>query len=211
MTKPLLSLAAALLAGLAGAVTVDWTPASGAQTNLLGGFDPDVTITLSVTYTITESPNTTGPNGNLFAISWGAGNPADATADSLIVRNITAHDGPNAVINATSSRGSEPDAYYRNVIAGAFDTTNGGQHTLTFTLDLGDSPAISVTLDGGDAQTLTLPNNSLDPESLKLWTYNQSWGSVSSVSVDYWAVPEPTALALLALGVAGLALRRKTA
>ena len=208
MKKAFLAAAIAAFAlGAAQAVTVSWTPASGNQTNNIGAFDPAETITLSVSYIISATPSTTGPNGNLFSVAWGANAASDFSANSMVLRNIDGNHGANLVINAASS-GAEISGYVRNPVSGAFAT---GEHTLTIVLDL-EGKAATVTLDGaGTPLELTFPTNGLSfGDDLVLRTHEQDWGTVTNVEVAY-SVPEPTALALLALGVAGLALRRRAA
>lgn len=51
----------------------------------------------------------------------------------------------------------------------------------------------------------------LDMDAINALTGNEGTISITAPSVTLAAVPEPTALALLALGVAGLALKRKVA
>ena len=200
MKKTLFALSL-LAAGLAGAVTVSWAP-SGAETKTLGAFDPAQTITLTLSYNISQAPTTTGQNANLFGIGWGTGN---MLSDSLIIRNIDGLGGAAAVINATNS-GGETSGYTRTALSGAFST---GDHTMTITLNLDGDKSATVVVDSGEPISLTFPTNSLDTTGdLKLQTYDQVWGSISNVAVSY-SVPEPTALALLALGVAGVALRRR--
>ena len=208
MKKAFLAAAIAAFAlGAAQAVTVSWTSASGNQTNNIGAFDPAETITLSVSYIISATPSTTGPNGNLFSVAWGANAASDFSANSMVLRNIDGNHGANLVINAASS-GAEISGYVRNPVSGAFAT---GEHTLTIVLDL-EGKAATVTLDGaGTPLELTFPTNGLSfGDDLVLRTHEQDWGTVTNVEVAY-SVPEPTALALLALGVAGLALRRRAA
>ena len=208
MKKAFLAAAVAAFAlGAAQAATVSWTPASGDQTNNIGAFDPTETITLSVSYIISATPSTTGPNGNLFSVAWGANAASDITNNSMVLRNIDGNQGANLVINAANATG-ETSGYVRNPVSGAFAT---GEHTLTIVLDL-EGKAATVTLDGaGTPLELTFPTNGLSfGDDLVLRTHEQTWGTVTNVEVAY-SVPEPTALALLALGVAGLALRRRAA
>ena len=208
MKKAFLAAAIAAFAlGAAQAVTVSWTPASGNQTNNIGAFDPTETITLSVTYNISATPDTTGSGGNLFSVAWGANAASDITNNSMVLRNINGNQGANLVINAANATG-ETSGYVRNPVSGAFATD---EHTLTIVLDL-EGKTATVTLDGAEtSSSLTFPTNALSfGDDLVLRTHNQTWGSVTNVEVAY-SVPEPTALALLALGVAGLALRRRAA
>ena len=208
MKKAFLAAAVAAFAlGAAQAVTVSWTPASGNQTNNIGAFDPTETITLSVTYNISAPPDTTGSGGNLFSVAWGANAASDITNNSMVLRNINGNQGANLVINAANATG-ETSGYVRNPVSGAFAT---GEHTLTIVLDL-EGKTATVTLDGAEtSSSLTFPTNALSfGDDLVLRTHNQTWGSVTNVEVAY-SVPEPTALALLALGVVGLALRRRAA
>ncbi len=148
-----------------------------------------------------------GIDGNLFSVAWGATAASGITNNSMVLRNIDGNQGANLVINAANATG-ETSGYVRNLVSGAFAT---GEHTLTIVLDL-EGKTATVTLDGaGTPLELTFPTNGLSfGDDLVLRTHNQTWGSVTNVEVAY-SVPEPTALALLALGVAGLALRRRAA
>ncbi len=207
MKKAFLAAAVAAFAlGAAQTATVSWTPASGDQTNNLGAFDPAETISLSVSYIISATPSTTGPNGNLFSVAWGADAASGITNNSMVLRNIDGNQGANLVINAANATG-ENSGFVRNPVSGAFAT---GDHTLTIVLDL-EGKSATVTLDGRTINPPTFPTNDLSfGDGLVLRTHNQPWGSVTNVEVTY-SVPEPTALALLALGVAGLTLRRRAA
>ena len=212
-------------AGLASAVTVNWTNEQisnalgntsdgtyGTATLNLGDFDASATITVSVTYNVRISPSggASGPSSTFFSIGWGEGT-LDGNGipnDSLVFRRVNMSDyTPVGVINATDS-GSETAGYVRNPINGAAD--DSGTHTLTITLNLGDKTA-TVQVDNQTADTLTFPTNALNTTGdLVLGINERDWVLVTDASVTY-TVPEPTALALVALGVAGVALRRRVA
>ncbi len=212
-------------AGLASAVTVNWTNEQisnalgntsdgtyGTATLNLGDFDASATITVSVTYNVRISPSggASGPGSTFFSIGWGEGT-LDGNGipnDSLVFRRVNMSDyTPVGVINATDS-GSETAGYVRNPINGAAD--DSGTHTLTITLNLGDKTA-TVQVDNQTADTLTFPTNALNTTGdLVLGINERDWVLVTDASVTY-TVPEPTALALVALGVAGVALRRRVA
>ena len=204
MKKMVMGLAALCVAGVASAVTVDWS--AGNSTSITGiDFSSPVTVTL--TYTITETPTTGGPAGNIFAIGWNNG--TDATNDSVVVRAVPAGTptGGSVVTNASNS-----NAYFeRNDMNAIVDT---GEHTIVMTLDLsGVTPSITCSVDGSnlpigfDSATYTIAEDG----TLTFFKYDQEWLSGVSAKVEYSQLPEPTALALLALGAAGLALRRKVA
>ena len=224
MKKALLAFSL-LAAGLASAVTVNWTNEQisnalgntsdgtyGTATLNLGDFDASATITVSVTYNVRISPSggASGPSSTFFSIGWGEGT-LDGNGipnDSLVFRRVNMSDyTPVGVINATDS-GSETAGYVRNPINGAAD--DSGTHTLTITLNLGDKTA-TVQVDNQTADTLTFPTNALNTTGdLVLGINERDWVLVTDASVTY-TVPEPTALALVALGVAGVALRRRVA
>ena len=218
MKKMMMALAALCVAGAASAVSLSWSDYSEkineettltGQTAALTDVDFSETVTVTLTYTIEAGgPTTGGRAGNIFGIAWGT-NPSDPVSDSVVVRAVPANT-PNTGSVVTNGTNSNND-YERNDLAAI---TAAGDHKIVLTLDLsGSQPSITCTVDG-TSLTIGFASGEYsinDDGTLTFFKYDQTWLSNVSVDVDYTSVPEPTALALLALGVAGLALRRKAA
>ena len=217
MKKTLLTAAlAALTLGAAQAVSLSWSGTAGQSngTLTLGSLNESFVLTAKITLT-DKTPE--GFTNNAPVIGFGNFIDAGNQYNGLVWYNgsngVGAHFG-NTWLDA------EVPAY-------AADGQNTHTYTLTFTANAtGDGWDVTLTIDGTDVLVASTDNaidwqnktpafshgnagvSAGDLDIAITTTADAPW-TIDSVSVQ--TIPEPTALALLALGVAGMALRRRVA
>ncbi len=213
MKKTVLTAAfAALALSAAQAVTTSWTASSVTGNQTIGSFGNDTVFALTATLTVP------GANGqDLFRFGAGTG----ATTNYIkVAKNVNDDQAGILRFWAKGNSGNE-DSRETTAVVGP-----NNEYSISMVVDQRNSASkVTLYVGGNMVGELTLTQDLGAPithlvhstgslTNASIYTADAGediYDLAKRSSVDGHVVPEPTALALLALGVAGVALRRRAA
>lgn len=203
MKKALTLLLAAALSGLASAVTLNWSDGYKAGSTASANWGTQTKLEVTIVFDATGLGTSAGARQDFFSVCFGGS--MDNTYNSLVVRRRA---GQTTSIRLVENGQSGNNGQNYSTADTAFTI---GENTLTLIFDKTGGKA-SYILKGGTETSIGTQTLTYADDGTINFVVNSDIASLGSItSVEAKLVPEPTVLALLAIGVAGVALRRKMA